>query len=271
MKRFATSLFATAVVAMFGVSVAMAAPLFTEDFSYAIGSQLNGQGGWAAHSGAGTNPQTINTAGGLSYAGYPSSGIGNLLGPLATSGEDNNHPFAGQTSGSVYAAFMINVASTQATGDYLFHFFDGPIAGNIFRGRVFLKKDATTTNYAFGVQFGSTLNAVYTPFSYTPGTTHLVVVKYTFVAGGTTNDQVSLFVDPVTNCIEPPPTLTTSDATQTDAVNLDGVAIRQGSAGSAASAQIDGIRVGLNWVDATCDPATPAQSSTWGKIKSIYR
>jgi hypothetical protein len=270
MRKTVTALLAVAVIATLGVSAVTAAPLFTEDFNYALGSQLNGQGGWAAHSGAGTNPQTINTAGGLSYTGFPGSGVGNLLGPLATSGEDNNHAFTGQTTGAVYAAFMINVATSQATGDYLFHFFDGPIASNIFRGRVFVKKDVSTTNYAFGIQVGSAASASYTGFTFTPGSTHLLVVKYSFVPG-TTNDVVSLFVDPVINCNEPNATLTTTDASQTDAVNLDGVAIRQGSSSNAATAQIDGIRVATNWADATCDVATPTNSTTWGKIKVLYR
>jgi len=166
---------------------------------------------------------------------------------------------------------MINTASTQATGDYLFHFFDGPIAGNIFRARVFLKKDPSSTNYAFGIQFGSTLNAVYTPFSYTLGSTHLLVVKYTFVAGAA-NDIASLFVDPPVDCSEPgAPTVTTTDATQTDAANLDGVAIRQGSSANAASAQLDGIRVATTWIEAVCGSVSPTQSSTWGRLKSIYR
>jgi hypothetical protein len=271
MKKLATSLLVLAAVAAFATT-SMAAPIFVEDFSYAIGTGLNGAGGWSAHSGGGTNPQTVNTAGGLSYSTYPSSGVGNLLGPIATSGEDNNHTFAGQAAGAVYAAFMINVASSQTTGDYLFHFFDGAITGNIFRGRVFVKKDGASTNYAFGIQFGSTLNAVYTPFSYAPGTTHLVVVKYTFVGGGTNNDIASLYIDPVIECVEPAAaTVSTTDATQTDAVNLDGVAIRQGTAANAASAQIDGIRVGLTWGDAVCADPTPASKSTWGSLKSIYR
>jgi hypothetical protein len=270
MKKIATGLLVLAAVTTSAIG-ASAAPLFVEDFSYAVGSGLNGQGGWAAHSGAGTNPQTINTAGGLSYPGYPSSGVGNLLGPTATSGEDNNHTFAGQNSGAVYAAFMINVASSQTTGDYLFHYFDGAIGGNIFRGRVFVKKDPVTTDYAFGIQFGSTINTVYTPFSYTPGTTHLLVLKYSFVAGAS-NDVVSLYVDPSAGCVEPPAaTVSAVDAGQTDAVNLDGVAIRQGTAANAASAQLDGIRVGLTWGDAVCPDPTPASRSTWGGLKTIYR
>jgi hypothetical protein len=271
MRKSAISLLTLGVLTAAFAASAVAAPLFTEDFSYQIGSGLNGQGGWSAHSGAGTNPQTVNTAGGLSYPGYVASGVGNLLGPIATSGEDNNHTFAGQASGAVYATFMINVASSQTTGDYLFHFFDGAIAGNIFRSRVFVKKDAASTNYALGIQFGSTVATVYTPFSYAPGTTHLVVVKYTFVAGGATNDIASLFVDPAFDCVEPAPNVTHTDATQTDAVNLDGVAIRQGTASSAASAQIDGIRVATSWTEAVCGDVTPTNKSTWGRLKSIYR
>lgn len=269
MKKIATSLLATAAIAAFAVSAASAAPLFVENFSYATPSGLVGQGGWATHSGAGTNAQTVN-AGNLSYVGYPSSGVGASLGPIATSGEDTNHGFTGITTGTAYISALINVASSQATGDYFLHFADGPIANNTFRGRLFVKKDASSTNYALGIQFGSTLNAVYTPFSYTPGSTHLVVIKYTFNAGAT-NDVASLFVDPTINCSEPAATVSTTDATQADATNLDFVCIRQGSAGSAASVHIDGLRVADNWIDATCDPATPTSTSTWGKVKVLYR
>jgi hypothetical protein len=270
MRKLATHLLVlTAAIAF--ASSASATQLLTEDFSYALGTGLNGTNGWSAHSGAGTNPQTVNTAGGLTYAGYASSGIGNLLGPLATSGEDNNKAFTGQTSGATYAALMINTASTQATGDYLFHFFDGAITGNIFRARVFLKKDPSSTNYAFGIQFGSTINTVYTPYSYTLGSTHLLVLKYTFVAGAA-NDIASLFVDPPVDCSEPgAATVSTTDATQTDAALLDGVCIRQGSAANAASAQLDGIRVATTWIEAVCGNISPTQSSTWGRLKAIYR
>lgn len=269
MKKIATSLLAIAAIAALGVSAANAAPLLVENFSYATPSGLVGQGGWAAHSGSGTNPQTVN-AGNLSYAGYPSSGIGALLGALATTGEDTNRNFTGITTGTAYISALINVASSQTTGDYFLHFADGPIANNTFRARLFVKKDASTTNYALGIQFGSTANAVYTPFSYTPGSTHLVVIKYSYNAGAN-NDVASLFVDPVINCNEPAATVSTTDATQADATNLDFVCIRQGSAAGAASVQVDGLRVADNWIDATCDPATPTQSSTWGKVKVLYR
>ena len=268
MKKIATTLFALGLLAL--ASSAFAIPIYIEEFNYAAASQLNTQGGWAAHSAAGTNAVTIS-GGSLTYTGYPSSGIGNKAGTTATSGEDNNHTFTGQASGTVYASFLVNVVSSQANGDYFFHFFDGAVGGGVFRGRVFVKKDAASTNYAFGLQFGSAAtNLVYTPFSYTPGSTHLLVLQYDFNAAAT-DDQVRLYIDPVVDCVEPNATLTTSDATQTDATNLDGLAIRQGSATAAPTVQVDGIRVGLTWADATCDQATPARKSSWGQVKTTYR
>src|SRR5688500_14506989 len=81
-----------------------AAPLLVEDFTYPVGSLLTANG-WSAHSGAGTNPITV-TSPGLTFNGYPSSGVGNAV-SLTTSGEDVNRPFAAQTTGMVYAAFMV--------------------------------------------------------------------------------------------------------------------------------------------------------------------
>jgi hypothetical protein len=271
MKKVTTSILTLAAVGVIGVTAATAAPVFVENFIYSAPSGLNGQGGWSAHSAAGTNAQTVN-AGNLTYAGYPSSGTGALLGALATSGEDTNHGFAGISTGTAYIAALVNVTSSQTTGDYFLHFCDGLVTSNVFLGRLFVKKDASSTNYAFGIQFGSAIATVYTPFSYAPGTTHLVVIKYTFNAG-TQNDVVSLFVDPATNCVEPAPNVTHTNpgGTQADGTNLDLVCVRQGSATAAATVQIDGIRVANNWTDATCDPATPATRSTWGQLKVLYR
>lgn len=270
MKR-ATTLIITLAAGLIGVTAATAAPLFVENFSYGTPSGLVGQGGWAAHSAAGTNAQTVN-AGNLTYPGYPSSGVGALLGTTATSGEDTNRNFTGITTGTAYIAALVNVVSSQTTGDYFLHFCDGLITSNIFLGRLFVKKDAASTNYAFGIQFGSAIATVYTPFAYAPGTTHLVVIKYQFNAG-TQNDVVSLFVDPATNCVEPAPNVTHTNpgGTQGDGSNLDFVCVRQGSAAQAATVQVDGIRVANNWTDATCDPATPATRSTWGQLKVLYR
>src|SRR5439155_18107851 len=185
-------------------------------------------------------------------------------------GEDDNHPFTAVTSGSFYAAFLVNVVSAQATGDYFFHLFDGAISANGFYGRVFVK--SVTGGYQYGLQFKSGTGGtctVYKSTVYTTGTTHLVVVKYIFVSGAA-NDQVALFVDPAVSCSEPSPDVTVTDQgagacgavlpSDFDFTNIDGVASRQGSGTAAPSVQVDGIRAADNWQDLV--GATAATTTT---------
>ena len=125
------------------VGVASAALLYTEDFSYVSGTNLVGQGAWGAHSGVGTNPVKVNSPG-LTYSCYVGSGIGNAVGPLATSGEDVNHTFTPVTSGSAYAAAMINVTSASATGDYFFHVLTGTSS---FYSRLYVRSSGGGSNW----------------------------------------------------------------------------------------------------------------------------
>ncbi len=260
------------VLLLVGMSAsAWALPVVDENFSYAAGSALVGQGGWAQTGTTTTNPILV-TAPTLSYPGYPGSGIGNATTLLIT-GQDANKTFTGITAGNAYAAMLVNMNAATATGDYFFHFFDGAVTSNIFRARLLAKKDPASTNYALGIQVGSgTTTTVYTGYSYAVGTTYLVVVKYEYVAG-TTNDIVSLFVDPAISTTEPLPTLTTTDATQADATNVDAIGLRQGGSTSGAQPIVDGIRVGSDWGDvvvgspieptgACCDTATGACTIT---------
>ncbi len=242
-----TAALAVAMVVLAAASAS--AQIFTENFSYTAATTLVPQGGWAAHSGAGTNSETIQTPG-LTYPGYPGTGVGNKV-SLAASGEDDNHTFTGVTTGSVYASVLVNISAATTGGDYMFHFFDGAVASNLFRARLFVKRDATV-NVAFGVQSSSGAGSlVYTPFSYALNTTYLVVIKYTFVAGAT-NDQVSLFVNPVLGGAEPAPNVTTTTvAAEVDATTIDAIAIRQGSAATGPAGSVDAIRVGNTWASTT--------------------
>ena len=89
--------------------------VLTEDFIYPTASLLTANG-YVAISGAGTNPITVVTPG-LSFAGSPSSNLGNAI-TMTTSGEDVTKGFSPTiTSGNAYASFFVNVSSAQATGD----------------------------------------------------------------------------------------------------------------------------------------------------------
>ncbi len=233
-----------------------AATLLVEDFTSVAGSLLTSNG-WAAHSGAGTNA-IVTSAPGLTLTGYPSSGVGNAV-SMTTSGEDDNRGFTTQTSGSVYAAFMVNAsdAAVDSIGGYFFHLGPDPI-GTTFRGRVFIKKDASN-NIAFGISKALVVSpdVAFTPFSYSLNTTYLLVVKYTIVAG-VTNDTVDLFVSTNVPASEPVATVSATDITQTDA-NPGAIALRQGTAATAPTVRVDGIRVGTDWASVTQASTSPAQ------------
>ncbi len=239
-------LFATIAMAAALPTGACAALLYQEDFSYPAGIALTlAGGGWTAHSGG--NPQTVRV-GSLAYFCYAGSDVGNAL-VLGSSGEDLNHAVPGITGGTAYLAALVYVFDAQANGDYFLHFADGPIANNAFRARLFVKKDPGSSNYAFGIQTGSTFGPVYTPFAYVPVTHHLVVVKYTYNSGAN-DDIVSLIIDPDPRLAEPVPNVSHSSATQADATNLDFVCLRQGATLAAPLVLVDGIRVADTWADA---------------------
>ncbi|MBL0292685.1 MAG: hypothetical protein IPQ04_00055 [Saprospiraceae bacterium] len=101
--------------------------LLTEDFDYPIGDLLTAHG-WTAHSGAGGQPIDVTT--GLTFSGYIGSGIGGAA-DINNTGEDVNKTFSQQTSGTVYASFLLNAGSTNFAG-YFFHLGQGTIGTNFF-------------------------------------------------------------------------------------------------------------------------------------------
>ncbi len=232
-------------------------PVLVEDFTYAPGALLT-ENNWVAHSVGGTN-SIVTVTPGLTLINYPSSGVGNAA-ALGVSGEDVNRAFAVQSSGSVYAGFLVNAseAAVDPVGGYFFHLSPDPI-GTAFRGRVFIKKDATN-NIAFGISKAGTSAATvaFTPFSYALNTTYLVIVKYTIVDGAT-NDTVDLFVSTTTPATEPAATISAIDVTATD-VNPGTVALRQGSAATSPTVRVDGIRLGTSWASIVSQSTAPTQN-----------
>jgi len=221
--------------------------ILVDDFTGTAGTNLTANGWTAATAGAGVAPPTISATG-LTYTGYPSSGIGNKA-SVGTTGEDVTKTFTAISSGSIYAAAMINVTSSQISGDYSIALNSASAASPAFAARVWIRKDPSSTNFALGVAKSSGAS-VYSSFDYAVGTTYLIVLKYTIVAGAT-NDTVSLFVNPVLNGIEPVATVTATDLTAADPASITGVSLRQGTAGVSAALFVDGIRVGSTWPNAT--------------------
>ncbi|MFZ0390484.1 MAG: DUF5689 domain-containing protein, partial [Calditrichia bacterium] len=220
-------------------------PIFEDNFDYPAGTNLTDYD-WTAHSGGGNNPIQVVSPG-LSYSGYPLAGIGNAAAMPRVSGsaEDVSRQFPAQTTDSVYAAFMVEVTDLTEGLEYFFHLGATNISGANFRGRVFVVGDTATNTVSFGVsKSSSSSDVVLTPAVYQPNTVYLVVMKYKFNPGTTSDDEVSLWVNPDISGTEPAPDITQTD-TGNDASELGSVALRQDS--DASGLIIDGIRVATSW------------------------
>ncbi|MDP4282106.1 MAG: hypothetical protein Q8867_08145, partial [Bacteroidota bacterium] len=263
MKKFTIAAFCLLLGLLLGFNISGKGQiLLEENFDYTAGDLITAHG-WTAHSGSGTNPITI-TSSTLTYPGYVSSGTGNEV-TLTTSGEDDNHTFVSQTSGTIYASFLVKITSASTTGDYFFHLGPSPIS-TIFVARFFAKRDASN-NLAFGIsQTNGAAN--YTGFAYSLNTTYLVIIKYT-INSGSGNDAVSVFINPTLGASEPSPTVSNTD-TPNDPVNIGAVALRQGSSSNAPGLKLDGIRIGQSWSDvaslAIVAPTLQASNISFGSI-----
>jgi hypothetical protein len=229
---------------LFLFSLVASAQLLEENFDYSTGDLSTN---WTAISGsAGNAPQIISP--GLSYAGYGSTGVGNAVNLASVEGKDYYRTFGNVNTGTVYLALLLNVTSAAPTGDYfLFMSKDAPVGAN-YMGRLYAKSSGS------GFQLGiakSNEAASYASVVLAYNTTHLVVIKYTFVAG-TTNDLVDLFINPTTpSAVEGTPAASGSvSASDGNTPRLETVVLRQDYTSSnlfTPAVTIDGIRISTSY------------------------
>ena len=222
--------FALGVVLLAAITVpavAGATNLFHDLFWYPNGN-LTSNGGWYAHSGGGAKPiQVTNEA------------IVLLQG--AGSGEDDNHPFALQTTtAKTYASFTLKVPVGSVMGtanEYFFHFRPAPTDTNGFVARTYVGPPTAGGDYVLGIATGSLTATPLAPWAtgLTFGQTYKVVIAYDASTGTST-----LWVDPVTELS------TNVSSTSATVINkpLNSIAVRQASpAGATLSEVIDDVVV----------------------------
>jgi hypothetical protein len=238
MKRTTTiSLVATALMA-FSASIASATltTLYSTDFNSGSGysdGNLVGQGtpAWQQTGTIATTPiQVANTA-----------TNGNVV--LGTSGQDAFNTLSSSitqaSGGRVFLYADVNVTLAQATGDYFLHVGDGTTSN--FFDKIFAKA-GTAGNY----QLGATVNAstgTYAAANIALGTTTHVVAEYDIIPGAT-NDQVQLYINPVTDPAlgGVTPDLTAAN-TGIDMSTFASVNLRQGTASNAPGVNVDNVKV----------------------------
>ncbi|MCE1164411.1 MAG: T9SS type A sorting domain-containing protein [Bacteroidetes bacterium] len=234
----------TFVIAAFFAS-AKSQVIFTENFDYPAGDSI-GAHQWTSFSGS-VNPLMVVSPG-LTYTGYPGSGVGNAC-RVSNNGIDAYKNFSDSaTSGFVYVSCLVKI-DTAKTGDYFLALLPQS-STTLYTPRLFVKDSSGTLS--FGISKGATTSvpATYSANGYAYGTTYLLVLKYKFNSGTTTDDEVSLFVfaSPTLPTTEPTtPTIGPITASTPDANSIGRIALRQGSASLAPSLTIDAIRGARTW------------------------
>lgn len=220
-----------------------------ENFNYLAGDSL-GAHGWTSFSGGATN-RLLVTSPGLSYAGYPQSGIGNAT-TLTTTGQDAYVPLTSTNdttnANAIYAFFLVNVTAAQAGGEYFAALLPST-STTFYSGRVYARDNGGNLNFGITKSSPNDTNnaAMWSTSNYSYNTTYLLVIKYTFTYG-LANDAVSLFVfSSGLPAIEPAPTVGPIVYTSGDAGNIGRFALRQSVATRAPSLVLDGIRVSTTW------------------------
>ncbi|MBI1798427.1 MAG: hypothetical protein HYR73_01935 [Candidatus Eisenbacteria bacterium] len=257
--KIATSLLALALCAAF-VSTASATVLVSESFTYPAGN-LAGNGGWANYSGVGTDIQV--------------SAAGRAVG-IGTNQPDDHKLFTAQpTTSKTYACFEVSIAAQTSAPKpiYFAELKDGGTTNLVSRVYVL----PISGGWTFGISHSSTSTTVgVTPWSAATllyDTRYYIVINYDPVAHSST-----LWVNPVTESS----TSVTNTNTAIAALAVSGFGLRESDAASTLPASpayvgtaslmysVDNLGVGTTFSDA-CYQVTPARSSTWGQVKTIYR
>ncbi|HEY5593348.1 MAG TPA: hypothetical protein VIK55_20320 [Paludibacter sp.] len=169
-------------------------------------------------------------------------------------------------SGKLYYAFLLqvnNAASFSAGADGtdwrdIFCIAGGgsDILGNEYRGRFYVKQDATDPSIIhYTITKNTTISSAAAPTNegtFPAGQTVLVVIRQNFLIDATTNPSgtVEVIINPVISNTEP--TSGWLNGTPGDANTFGGtygVAIRRRALGSTASMLIGGLRVAQTWSD----------------------
>jgi len=255
MRKSTFALLAIAAVAL--AAPAGATNLMSETFPYANGN-LTPNGGWATHSGTGTDIQVVS-----------GRAVGNML-----NAPDDNKAFTAQgSSAKLYACFNVIIPTPAASPDtnYFAHFKDTGTTN--FLARVWVGASGST--FSFGLSATSCSCSgncvpVFWPVPLNYDQQYTVAISYDGSTG-----VAEMWVNPST---ELSPKVTASGG-PIATVNLSTFALRQSSATQTACPagsfawgySVDNLGVGTTFDDACNFGPTPTHGASWGQVKTIYR
>ena len=263
------SLFAAAQV--FAVSV-------YEPFSYPVGSDLAGQGGWVLTAGT-TSPKV--QAGSLAIPGLMPATDGNSIvfgnsqmevRRFMKNEADFFTPGVGEYNGQYWYSLAFKVTdlgSLNTDGDFIAA-FSSTNQTSQYGGLLYLRKDplGTANGYNIGVsKDASAVDIAWSSTVYLTGQTNFVVCRY-FTFDSTEDTLLWINPDPSTYGAaigsEPPPTLTASSGLN-QLLKVGQIVLHQASANPGlGSIIVDEIRVEGQWANVTPIPLTMSITQTNG-------
>ena len=211
-----------------------------------------------------TGDSILVDANSLTYPGLPAS-TGNKV-KFDGAGSDNYRTFTTQTSGSVYASFILNVSALgglTTTGGYFFGFIEAN-STSVFGATVWTRLSATAGKYNIGIASRTTAaNVSWLPNDLDPGTNYFITTAFDIISG-TGNDVARIWLNSAAlGAAEP-----TANATAvpgTDPLSIGRVLLRQDNATNTPFIEVDEVRVGTTWESVTPSgtsaPATPTTTS----------
>jgi hypothetical protein len=269
---------------VFAASAAFAGNLLNEGFAYPVGPLVSppltsapAGGGWWTYSGGGTTD--IQVLG----SGIVSGQMG-----MSSSGCDDQTSLIGQviqpTSVSTYACFWVRIPCATISAAPIASYFAGlgaTSAPTSMVARVYVLP--ITGGWTFGISNSSTGTAStaggVTAWGTTPlacDTWYKIVIKYN-PTGGAQLGVSTLWVDPVS---EGSPSVSNTLANQ-NVLAVSSFFIRQGAASVFNPAgflgttfwkwEVKEAGVGTTFAEACYTAPVPANGTSWGQLKSIYR
>ena len=201
--------------------------LFQDNFdSYTSGIDLSGQGTWTNNSSipGGTGTASMSGPGatkvvdiGMSYLNY---GTSLKSRDIKINSDGCGRAFTAVNSGDTYFGMVLNLTAVQANNNSDFF---RVLSGDNFFTSFRLYAVSSGGGISFGIAKGANGNAItFTTATYNLNNDHLLIFRY-IQGSGASDDQVSLYVDPVyADGLPASPTITTNTGNdQVNAVGLD--------------------------------------------------
>ena len=236
--------------------------LLHEPFSY-VSNPVNGlamqsSGSWTKIN---TGDSILVGSGSLSYPGVAAS-TGNKV-TFDAGGSDYYRTFAPQTSGTIYASFILNVPALgmlDPMGSYGMNFIESN-STSVFAACVWFQTSMTPGKYVIGISNKSSGSMpIYSGTEMNVNENYFVVISYT-INPGSGNDVSKMWINPTQfGGTEPMAMYVSTGGTDVGTAGLGRFLLRQANNTLTPYVEFDELRIGTSWSTVTPQFVAPCQT-----------